>query len=152
MDSDYYPRVCDFGLSRCFSQQLTKSLKLSMTGKFGTPLYMAPEFFKEEDNHYGPGVDVFAFGILAYELITGLEPYSELGGINSVALGIKVLNGHRPQFPKNIKKKTKKLILKCLDDNPDERPSFDEIYELLTNDFTYLDEDVDETEIYSIHK
>lgn len=26
MDSDYYPRVCDFGLSRCFENSLTNSM------------------------------------------------------------------------------------------------------------------------------
>ncbi|KAK8842164.1 hypothetical protein M9Y10_026393 [Tritrichomonas musculus] len=52
IDDDYYPRVTDFGLSRCFSQALTKSLQLSMTGKIGTPVYMAPELLEDEE-HFG---------------------------------------------------------------------------------------------------
>ena len=39
IDEDYYPRVCNLGLSRCFSEFLSKS----MTNIVGTPLYMATE-------------------------------------------------------------------------------------------------------------
>lgn len=39
---------------------------------------MAPELFKDEEN-YGPGVDVYAFSILAYEIVTGKDPQDDLG-------------------------------------------------------------------------
>lgn len=31
VDQNYYPRVCDFGLSKCFSRSLSKSIQLSMS-------------------------------------------------------------------------------------------------------------------------
>ena len=65
VDSNFYPKVCDCGLSRCFS----------MTGQIGTPLYMSPEMFEDEE-HFGPAVDVYAFAILAYEIVTGKEPFA----------------------------------------------------------------------------
>lgn len=146
IDSDYYPRVCDFGLSRCLPDSLAKSTNLSMTKEIGTPLYMAPELISG-DSHYDSSVDVYAFAILAYEIVTGKDPYHELGKVTSFKLANKVMKGYRPKFEKNITKKMKTLLSRCWDENPTERPTFDEIYRLLTTDFGYLDEDVDEDEI-----
>ena len=58
IDKNYYPKICDFGLARCFPLSLTNSYKMTMTGQIGTPLYMAPELLMEEAGHYGPEVDV----------------------------------------------------------------------------------------------
>ena len=42
------------------------------------------------------------------------------------------------------------LISRCWSQNPEERPTFSEIFELLSNDFTYIDEEeIDEDEINS---
>lgn len=41
IDNNYYPRVCDFGLSRCFSFSLSKSIQLMMTKK-SVPLFIWP--------------------------------------------------------------------------------------------------------------
>ena len=49
-----------------------------MTGKIGTPLYMAPELMMDEEK-YGPGIDVYAFAILAYEIVSGKEPFAVRG-------------------------------------------------------------------------
>ena len=145
-DSNYYPRVCDFGLSRCFSESLTNSMELTMTGQLGTPLYMAPEILRGEKK-FGSGVDVFAFGILAYEIVTGKVPYYELGEISAFMFANKVMSGYRPKFTSNVPEKMQELIKKCWSDKPIDRPSFDEIFETLSSDFSYSDEPVDEDEI-----
>lgn len=147
IDEHFYPRLCDFGLSKCFSEALSNSMKLSMKGITGTPLYMAPELF-EDDNHFSPSIDVYAFSMLAYEIVTGKEPFNENGKrLNFAQLTKKILEGGRPDFPKCVKKKMKTLIQKCWSQKPIERPSFKEIFELLSKDFSYFDEDVDEDEI-----
>ena len=33
LDENFYPRVCDFGLSRCFNKSLTNSMQMTMTGQ-----------------------------------------------------------------------------------------------------------------------
>lgn len=104
MDENLNPKICDFGLSRCFPQILTKTMELQMTKQIGTPLYMAPELHNDEEV-YGTGVDVYAFALIAYEIITGIQPFSELGKINFFNLGVKVINGYRPKFPKGVSKK-----------------------------------------------
>lgn len=146
MDENYNPKICDFGLSRLFPESLTKSMKLSLTGQIGTPLYMAPELIKGDE--YGTGVDVYAFSILAFEIITGKQPFIELGQkVLKYTLWQKVLTGSRPKFTDDVPEKMKKLISKCWSKNPDERPSFDEIYKTLKSDFSYSSEDVDDDEI-----
>lgn len=68
VDAEYYPRVCDFGLSKNFLEALMSSIQISMTANIGTPLYMAPEIFNYDNDddddtkhHFGPGIDVFFF-------------------------------------------------------------------------------------------
>lgn len=142
-DIDFYPRICDFGLTRCFPGSITN---ISMTKEIGTPLYMAPELLKG-DSHYNSSVDVYAFSILAYEIVTGKSPYFELGKLTPFKLINKVTKGYRPKFTKNMTKKMKTLLSRCWDENTSERPTFDEIYKLLSTDFSFIDEEVDEDEI-----
>ena len=123
-----------------------------MTGKVGTPIYMAPELL-EDDEHCGPGIDVYAFAILAYEIVTGIQPFSEKGKqLTLQKLMKKVSAGERPEFPDNsgVTEKMKDLITSCWSANIEERPSFEEIFEKLSNDFTYFSEDVDSDEINDI--
>lgn len=147
IDADYYPHVGDFGLSRCFSQALTNSIQLSLTRNVGSPLYMAPEILEGED-HYGPGVDVYAFAFLAYEIMVGKEPFAEDGKIANINKVIsKIFKGQRPEFPIPISEKMKSLITQCWSQDPKDRPSFDSIFEKLSTDFSYSDETVDQDEI-----
>ncbi|KAK8900331.1 hypothetical protein M9Y10_002655 [Tritrichomonas musculus] len=150
VDGNYYPRVCDFGLSKCFSQSMTKSMQMSMTGKIGTPLYMAPELI-EDEGHYGLGIDVYAFGVLAYEIVTGVEPFSVNGRpISLKNLLKKVTSGIRPEFTEGVPEKMKELITRCWSQAAEDRPSFDEIFEELAGAISYdeyTEETVDEREI-----
>lgn len=63
-----------------------------MTEKIGTPLYMAPELFDNED-HYSAAVDVYAFVFLAFEIMTPKEPFE---------------NDHKNLFKKNDKRQKNK--------------------------------------------
>ena len=70
LDENYYPRICDFGLST-FSEYTLNDIK--MDDFAGSPAYMAPEIF--ERNEYNFKIDVYSYSIFAYELITGKFPY-----------------------------------------------------------------------------
>ena len=147
IDEEYFPKVCDFGLSRCFPESLSKSLNVSATGKIGTPLYMAPELMRNGEK-YGPGVDVYAFAILAYEIVTGKTPFYELGkNIDILTLGKKVRKDIRPSLPDDIPENMQDLLQRCWSQDPKERPSFNEVFQLLSSDFSYSPEDVDNDEI-----
>src|SRR6266568_1678379 len=67
---------------------------LTTTGRmYGTPAYMAPERFKGEQAE--PATDIYALGILLYQLVTGQVPFS---ADNPLAVGMKHLN-EQPRSP-----------------------------------------------------
>ena len=76
--------LMDFGLARDFSEDaISKSKRPSSAGGpaktlpqmiMGTPEYMAPEQF--EGKPVSPATDIYALGIILYELVTGLHPYA----------------------------------------------------------------------------
>ena len=76
LDADGRPRLTDFGLA-----QLASTEELTRHGDvLGTPAYMAPEQARGESVDHR--VDVYALGVLLYELLTGSRPF---GGPTSEA-------------------------------------------------------------------
>lgn len=146
IDEDYFPKICDFGLSRCFSQSITNSVNLTITGQLGTPLYMAPELLIGDKNaKYGFSVDVYSFGIITFEILTQQMPFPK--NIDRQHMFQKIINGERPPFPPNIPSNMKELIEQCWSQHPSERPTFDEIFEKLKSDYSYSPEEVDADEV-----
>lgn len=67
------PKIADFGVAK----QLDSDSDLTRTGLVaGTPNYMAPEQVRGYDNQIGPHTDVFALGVILYELLTGKRPFA----------------------------------------------------------------------------
>ena len=99
-----------------------------------TPIYMAPEVIS--DTKYGRKTDVYSFGILMYEVITDSKPYPDLasGILNLYKFQTSVVTGnYRPKFEKPIKEEFKNLIEHCWSANPDDRPTFSELFSMLSN-------------------
>ena len=88
----------------------------------GTPEYLAPEMVNKKG--HDTSVDIWALGVLCFELLTGKLPFS---GRNTKELfsNIGALN---IKWPGNdFNPLAKNLIIKILKKNPKERPSLDEI-------------------------
>ena len=86
-----------------------------MTGQIGTPLYMAPELLRGDDEYTGQ-VDVYAFSMVAYEIVTGQKPFFDLKKkipVTVYQFSAKVNNGLRPEFPESVPLKMQKLISRC---------------------------------------
>jgi serine/threonine protein kinase len=118
LDANYRIRICDFGFSRYASDDAP------MTQNLGTPHWMAPEVLAKGSN-YTAKVDVYAFGIVLWELATGDTPYS---GMDSATITREVQHRDlRPSLPPDLYPAMADLITQCWDRNPAVRPTFDEI-------------------------
>jgi eukaryotic-like serine/threonine-protein kinase len=66
-------KVLDFGISKRMAGSTVKTVESTL---LGTPQYMAPEQAKGEHTTVDERTDVFAFGAIAYELLTGQPPFT----------------------------------------------------------------------------
>ena len=110
-------KLCDFGL---VTTRVTTA---------GTPSYMAPELLK--DKPFSKEVDVYAFGIVLWEMFTREVPWNAM---DPHEIRDRVVAGERPAIPRfEVPGFIKDLIQSSWAQNPAERKPFDEIYDLLSN-------------------
>ncbi|BBG92649.1 PB1 domain-containing protein tyrosine kinase, partial [Prunus dulcis] len=123
-------KVGDFGLSRIKRNTLVSG------GVRGTLPWMAPELLNGSSNRVSEKVDVYSFGIVMWEILTGEEPYANMhcGAI----IGGIVNNTLRPPIPKRCDSEWKILMEQCWSPDPADRPSFTEITHRLRDMSTAL--------------
>ncbi|RAW43233.1 hypothetical protein PC110_g627 [Phytophthora cactorum] len=117
--------ICDFGLSRLIEPDAT-----TMTAEVGTPSYMAPEMATMGGIQCSTKGDVYSFGILLYSTWSRSKPYGDQG-MNPFQLMTAVVNGLRPVIPISCPPALARLMRSCWHQNPDLRPSFPEISQIL---------------------
>ena len=83
-------QLADFGIAR-----LAQETTVRMTGVIGTPEYMAPEVFTDE--LVSPAADVYATGIVWYELMAGTTPFAGQG--NAYAIAHRQVTAAPPPLP-----------------------------------------------------
>ncbi|KAL1221376.1 Serine/threonine-protein kinase EDR1 [Cardamine amara subsp. amara] len=112
-------KVGDFGLSKIKRNTLVSG------GVRGTLPWMAPELLNGSSSKVSEKVDVFSFGIVLWEILTGEEPYANMhyGAI----IGGIVNNTLRPTIPIYCDSDWRILMEECWAPNPTARPSFTEI-------------------------
>jgi serine/threonine protein kinase/tetratricopeptide (TPR) repeat protein len=71
-------KVIDFGIAKALGQQLTdRTLYTGFAQMIGTPLYMAPEQAALSGLDVDTRSDIYALGVLLYELLTGTTPFDK---------------------------------------------------------------------------
>nr|DAD43945.1 TPA_asm: hypothetical protein HUJ06_002175 [Nelumbo nucifera] len=112
-------KVGDFGLSKIKRNTLVSG------GVRGTLPWMAPELLNGSSSKVSEKVDVFSFGIVLWEILTGEEPYANMhyGAI----IGGIVNNTLRPPVPNYCDLEWRRLMEQCWAPDPLARPSFTEI-------------------------
>jgi hypothetical protein len=105
--------VTDFGVAKAVSASTGESHLTSLGVALGTPAYMAPEQ-AAADPHVDHRADIYAVGVLAYEMLSGRPPFS---GSTAQA----VLSAHITQAPEpvtthreTVPEAMNELILRCL--------------------------------------
>ncbi|XP_062086878.1 serine/threonine-protein kinase STY46-like [Humulus lupulus] len=121
MDENGVVKVADFGVARVKAQSGV------MTAETGTYRWMAPEVI--EHKPYDHKADIFSFGVVLWELLTGKLPYEFLTPLQA-AVGV-VQQGLRPPIPKQTHPKLVEILGKCWERDPALRPDFSEIIDIL---------------------
>ncbi|KAK4744030.1 hypothetical protein SAY87_010342 [Trapa incisa] len=153
LDSEYQPKVADFGLSKLIDRG--KGVNSEFSRIRGTRGYMAPEWVSNLP--ITSKVDVYSYGIVMLELVTGLNPAS----VHSIWSGedvknIRLVTWARQKMQESIsnlsrvdeivdpklvgnydKRKMEILIqvaLKCVEEERDARPTMGQVVEMLLQD------------------
>ncbi|KAH7286391.1 hypothetical protein KP509_32G005100 [Ceratopteris richardii] len=113
-------KIADFGVARI------EVKNEDMTPETGTYRWMAPEMM--QNRSYTHKVDVYSFGIVLWELVTGNIPFQNMSAVQAASA---VVRGERPIVPPDCPDCLAKIMTRCWDAYPDERPSFSDVVRLL---------------------
>ncbi|HYI11278.1 MAG TPA: serine/threonine-protein kinase [Thermoanaerobaculia bacterium] len=120
--------ILDFGLGKAFLAQPEDRTQLALTKEgtlLGTPSYMAPE--QLTGGALSPATDVFAFGVLFYEMLTGVRPFS---GETQPALFAAILQSEPKPLAgvMAIPVHVSDLVEECLRKDPASRPTAEHLH------------------------
>jgi serine/threonine protein kinase len=126
-DETDFVKVLDFGLVKNIDE--TKGEDLTQTGLFmGSPKYMAPEQIRGE--HVDARTDIYALGIMMYEMITGKVPFDRPNSVNILMAHVNERIPPLREMNPNVavSEVFEATIYKCVEKNPDDRfKSMDEV-------------------------
>lgn len=110
--------LIDFGASRILSE---KENYIIEDKEIGTSGYIAPETLTS--NYISFGNDIWALGILYYELLVGEQPYR--GSVDKI---VEEIMNKELEIPNFLSFFSRKIIKKMLEKNPKDRISIEELY------------------------
>jgi len=123
VDGKLVCKIADFGLSR--GLVWTSSLEGKVVDN---PVWLAPEILRQEK--YTEKVDVYAYGIICWEIISGKHPFEQYQFVSDITE--RVLAGDRPTIPEHTPEYYSILMTQCWSEKSEDRPIFKQITQRVT--------------------
>ncbi len=143
IDESSEPKILDFGLAKrelpdnadtlsddAALRSVSRELRTEEGKLLGTPAYMSPEQAKGKD--VGARSDIFSFGVVLYEMLTGVRPFA---GETTLDILVAIARDvPPPPSSRNarVPKALDELTLRCLDKDPDKRPTAAHVVDALS--------------------
>ena len=113
-------KVLDFGIAKFFAGNDDEGELDHSNPVIGTPRYMSPE--QHTGNELTPATDVYSLGVILYEMLTGMVPFS---GSTPAEIAEKHVN-NMPHSPREvvaaIPEEVERIVLDALEKQPSDRP------------------------------
>ena len=120
LELGFSPRICDFGLAKLIDQ-VSQETRSGMP--IGSPAYMAPEQAAGRLREHGPATDVYALGVILFELLTGTAPHRGETDLET----LRLVSDQDPPSPRELRpglpRDLETIALKCLEKRPARRYS-----------------------------
>ena len=113
--------VTDFGVAKALSAALPSGVGTSTGMVIGTPSYMAPEQLAS-DPSADHRVDIYALGLLTYELLTGASPFESPSPRETMTAQLTRIPPPLDTTNPEVTPALSRLIASCLQKDPDRRP------------------------------
>jgi serine/threonine protein kinase len=142
-------KVIDFGVAKALGRQLTeKTVYTGFVQMLGTPLYMSPEQAEMSGLDIDTRTDIYALGVLLYELLTGTTPFVEARfkeasfdeirriireeeppkpstRLSTLAQAVETVSANRQSDPKRLGQLVRReldwIVMKCLEKDRNRR-------------------------------
>ena len=123
--------VTDFGVAKAISAAMPIGAVTTAGIAIGTPAYMAPEQLAG-DPAADHRIDIYAVGLLAYELLTGVSPFTGASPRETLAAQLTRDPAPLHEVAPGVSRNVSTLVMRCLAKDPNARPqTADEILQEL---------------------
>ena len=120
---DGSPKILDFGVARATNADMQITLNTTPGQLVGTLAYMSPEQVSMSSETLDTRSDVYALGVILYELLAGQLPYDL--GAGGIASAVRVIEEVEPPalttFSRNLRGDLETIVHKALQKRPEDR-------------------------------
>jgi serine/threonine protein kinase len=130
--ADVTAKLADFGISRSLDPASTFAGTMG-TSCGGSLMWMAPELIQRPPAP-SPASDVYAFGMVMYEMFAGCQPWDaelQANGVSPVMIPAWVVAGSRPSIPSHVPQPVASVMEQCWRARPSERPTASDVIDAI---------------------